>query len=48
MGGTIGKVYDDSCNGVYEVIATNPCTVGTFDCSPAPITFTGLHLNGNK
>ncbi|KAI6123160.1 hypothetical protein EDD16DRAFT_1704491 [Pisolithus croceorrhizus] len=42
----VWQVFDDSCNVVYQVIATNPCTVGVFDCSPAPITFTGLHLDG--
>lgn len=40
------EVFDDSCNVMKEVITSNPCTEGTFDCSPAPITFTGLHLNG--
>jgi len=43
-----GEVFDDSCNVMKEVITSNPCTEGTFDCSPAPITFTGLHLNGLK
>ncbi|KIN97908.1 hypothetical protein M404DRAFT_31842 [Pisolithus tinctorius Marx 270] len=42
----VWQVFDDSCNIVDQVIATNPCTVGVFDCSPAPITFTGLHLDG--
>ncbi|KAI6036597.1 hypothetical protein BKA83DRAFT_4165142 [Pisolithus microcarpus] len=42
----VWEVYDDSCNDVYQVIASNPCTVGVFDCSPAPVTFTGLHLDG--
>ena len=44
----LGQVFDDSCNVVDQVLATNPCTVGVFDCSPAPITFTGLHLDGLK
>ncbi|KAI5987472.1 hypothetical protein EDD15DRAFT_2580698 [Pisolithus albus] len=39
-------VLDDSCNVVYQVIASNPCTAGVFDCSPAPVTFTALHFNG--
>ncbi|KAI6101409.1 hypothetical protein EDD16DRAFT_1495544 [Pisolithus croceorrhizus] len=46
--GTIisGQVFDDSCNLVDQVIAQNPCTVGVFDCSPSPITFTRLHFDG--
>ena len=43
-----GKVFDDSYNAVYEVISSNPCTVGVFDCSPAPVMFTGLNYNGNR
>ncbi|KAK0226500.1 hypothetical protein IW262DRAFT_1457733 [Armillaria fumosa] len=42
------RVYDDSCNPVLTVITDNPCTQGSFSCSPAPITFTGLHLNGQN
>ncbi|KAI6099943.1 hypothetical protein EDD16DRAFT_1497229 [Pisolithus croceorrhizus] len=42
----VWQVFDDSCNVVDQVIAQNPCTVGVFDCSPSPITFTGLHLGG--
>ncbi|KAF7796576.1 hypothetical protein EIP86_007757 [Pleurotus ostreatoroseus] len=45
------QVYDDGCNPVDSLTTTgNPCTSGTFSCSPAPIhftgytnTFTGLH-----
>ncbi|PBK60552.1 hypothetical protein ARMSODRAFT_965986 [Armillaria solidipes] len=42
------RVYDDSCNSVLTVITDNPCTQGSFDCSPAPVTFTGLHLDGQN
>ncbi|KAK0241137.1 hypothetical protein EDD85DRAFT_948231 [Armillaria nabsnona] len=42
------RVYDDSCNSALTVITDNPCTQGSFSCSPAPIKFTGLHLNGQN
>ena len=36
----IGFVYDDSCNHVDSLTTTgNPCTSGTFGCTPPPITF---------
>ena len=37
-----GDVYDANCN-VVDGLTTNqnPCTSGTFSCSPAPITITG-------
>ncbi|KAK0459270.1 uncharacterized protein EV420DRAFT_312617 [Desarmillaria tabescens] len=41
-----GRVYDNSCNTILTVFADNPCTQGAFGCSPAPITFNKLHLNG--
>ncbi|KIY68982.1 hypothetical protein CYLTODRAFT_421117 [Cylindrobasidium torrendii FP15055 ss-10] len=49
-GGPIGswRVYDASCNSALTVITDNPCTSGSFDCSPAPIKITGLHLNGQN
>ncbi|KAG7449896.1 uncharacterized protein BT62DRAFT_613360 [Guyanagaster necrorhizus] len=40
------RVYDDSCNPILTVFADNPCDVGVFGCSGAPITFDALHLNG--
>ncbi|PBK73922.1 hypothetical protein ARMSODRAFT_951449 [Armillaria solidipes] len=42
------KVYDDSCNTALTVITDNPCTQGSFSCSPHPIKFTGLHFNGKN
>lgn len=37
-----GQVYDDSCNPVDSLTTTgNPCTSGTFSCSPPPIIFNG-------
>ncbi|KAF9218265.1 hypothetical protein BS17DRAFT_791854 [Gyrodon lividus] len=42
----VWKVFDDSCKVVQIVVTNNPCTTRYFDCSPAPITFTGLHLDG--
>ena len=43
------RVYDDSCNKVYEVIATNPCVSdGVLGCSPPPISINALSYNGNK
>ena len=33
-------VYDDSCNAVDGLTTNkNPCTTGTFGCSPPPIIF---------
>lgn len=33
-------VYDDSCNAVDGLTTNkNPCTTGTFGCSPAPVIF---------
>lgn len=35
-----GTVYDDGCNAVDSLTTTgNPCTSGTFGCSPPPVTF---------
>ncbi|KIM47344.1 hypothetical protein M413DRAFT_64049 [Hebeloma cylindrosporum] len=42
LGGGVNRwnVYDDSCNVVDGLTTTfNPCTVGTFGCSPPPIIF---------
>jgi len=39
------NVYNTSCEVVKAVSAANPCTVGVFGCSPAPIKFTTLNLN---
>jgi NAD dependent epimerase/dehydratase family enzyme len=33
-------IYDDGCNAVDSLTTTkNPCTTGTFGCSPPPIIF---------
>ncbi|PBK87057.1 hypothetical protein ARMGADRAFT_476701 [Armillaria gallica] len=40
------RVYDDSCNPILTVFADNPCTAGAFGCTPDPIKFNALHLNG--
>ncbi|KAK0495009.1 hypothetical protein EDD18DRAFT_290613 [Armillaria luteobubalina] len=47
-GGSPGswRVYDVSCKPILTVFADNPCIAGAFSCSPAPIAFTALHLNG--
>ncbi|KAJ3488287.1 hypothetical protein NLI96_g2942 [Meripilus lineatus] len=43
------RAYDDSCNAVETWIytGTNPCTSGTFSCSPPPIQITGAKILGN-
>ncbi|KZV64816.1 hypothetical protein PENSPDRAFT_639117 [Peniophora sp. CONT] len=53
LGGGVSRwtVYDDGCKAVDSLTTTgNPCTQGTFGCSPPPVhfnsytnTFTGLH-----
>jgi NAD dependent epimerase/dehydratase family enzyme len=42
LGNGISKwtVYDDSCRAVDSLTTSkNPCTTGTFGCTPAPVTF---------
>ena len=42
-------VYDDTCEIVETLIYTgsNPCTDGSFSCSPPPITITGANILGS-
>ena len=36
----LGTVYDDSCKAVDSLTTNkNPCTQGTFGCSPPPVIF---------
>ncbi|KAH8798031.1 hypothetical protein DL96DRAFT_1639725 [Flagelloscypha sp. PMI_526] len=44
--GVTYSVVDASCREAKQTTTQNPCNDPLFSCSPAPIVFTALHLNG--
>ena len=42
----IDSVVDASCREAKQTTTQNPCNDPLFSCSPAPIVFTALHLDG--
>ncbi|KAF8918358.1 hypothetical protein CPB85DRAFT_78455 [Mucidula mucida] len=42
------RVFDTSCATVLTVITDNPCSSGDFGCTPSPIRFNKLFLEGDN